>query len=147
MLTQSLVRRFAVAISAFLVTAVAVAQLAPPPTEDQLKAAGATQIKGDDLAQMLRNQTLEHTNLQTGQAIFIFYREDGRRFVGLGSSVRETKWWIKDDMRCEDSVAGRSAVCQKIYRHGDTLRICTAGEAQCQWLVEAMPGDVRKLVQ
>lgn len=147
MLTQSFIRRIALVILSFLVTAVAVAQLAPPPTEDQIKAAGATQLKGNDLAQILRNQTLEHNNLQSGQAIFIFYREDGRRFVGLGGSVRETKWWIKDDMRCEDSVAGRGSVCQKIYQQGDTLRVCTAGEAQCQWLVEATPGDVRKLAQ
>lgn len=123
------------------------AQLAPPPTEEQLKSAGATQIQNEEITQLLKNQTLEHTNLLTGQSIPIFYRKDGRRFVGLGSGVRETKWWVKDNMRCEDSVSGRGSTCQKIYRQSDNYRICTAGETQCPWLVQAEPGDTRKLAR
>jgi hypothetical protein len=125
----------------------AIAQLAAPPTEEQLTAVGGVQVKGDELASLLKNQTLEHTNLRSGQLIPIFFRDDGRRFVGLGSSVRETKWWIKDDMRCEDSVAGRGSVCHKIFKQGDTYRICSVGEQQCNWIVTVTSGDTRKLAK
>jgi hypothetical protein len=142
------IRSLAVALACTVIASIAVAQLAPPPNEDQLRAAGALKIVGDDLAKLLNNQTLEHTNLGSGQTYFIFYRADGRRFLRLGSGVRETKWWIKDDLRCEDSVATGTSVCHSIYKQGDVYRVCTVGEQRCNWLVESvMPGDTHKLVK
>jgi hypothetical protein len=123
------------------------AQLAPPPTEEQLLAQGAVHVKGEELAALLRSQTWEHTNLRSGQTIPIFFRTDGRRFVGLGSGVRETKWWIKDDQRCEDSVAGRGSVCQKVFKQDATYRVCSVGEPVCNWLVTVTPGDSQKLAR
>lgn len=133
------------AAAAFLLAIAAFAQSAPP-TEDQLKAAGAVQVTGEALAALLKNQTLRHTNLQSGQEIPMYYRDDGRRFLRLGSAMRESKWWQKDDMRCEDSVvAGRGFQCQKIYKQGDDYRLCTVGEARCDWKLSFTPGDVEKL--
>lgn len=130
-----------------LFSAAATAQLAPPPTEAELQASGAVWVKGEELAKLLKNQTIDHTNLQSGQNILMFYREDGRRFIKLGTGVRDTKWWIKDDLRCEDSVAGRGSVCQKIYKLADAYRICTAGEPNCYWIATFTPGDVGKLAK
>jgi len=144
----SVLRRVALTLLACFCT-LSMAQVAAPPTQEQITATGGVQVKGDELARFLKNQTLEHTNLRSGQVMPIFYREDGRRFVGLVSGVRETQWWIKDDMRCEDSVvAGRGSICLKTFKHGDIYRLCIVGEPQCNWIVEATtPGDTRKLAQ
>jgi hypothetical protein len=123
------------------------AQLAAPPTEADLQAQGAVQVRGDGLAELLTNATIDHTNLQSGQSILMFYRDDGRRFIRLGGGVRETKWWIKDDLRCENSVAGTGSVCQKILRQGDVYRICTAGDAACYWMATFTPGDIAHLAR
>jgi hypothetical protein len=123
------------------------AQLAPPPTEADLVAQGAVRVRGEELAKLLKDATIDHTNLQSGQEIVMFYRADGTRFMKLGSGVRDTSWWIKDDLRCEKSVAGTGTVCQEIYRQGDTYRICTVGEPTCYWLATFTPGDVAHLAR
>ena len=132
---------------AFALSAPARAQLAPAPTEADLQAQGAAWVRGDDLAKLLNDATIDHTNLQSGQNVLMFYRADGTRFIKLGNGVRDTSWSIKDDLRCEKSVAGTGTVCQKIYRQADTYRICTVGEPTCYWLATFTPGDVAHLAR
>ena len=123
------------------------AQLAPPPTEVDLQSQGAVWVRGEELAKLVKDATIDHSNLQSGQTVLMFYRADGTRFIKLGNGVRDTSWWIKDDLRCEKSVAGTGTVCQKIYRQTDTYRICTVGEPNCYWLATFTPGDVAHLAR
>lgn len=105
------------------------------------------QVQGEALAALLNDKTIQHTNLQTGQNYSMFYRADGRRFIKLGATTRSTKWWIQDGMRCEDSISTRGSVCQKIFQQGDIHRICSVGEAACNWVVSFEPGDVDGLAK
>jgi hypothetical protein len=134
---------FRAAVGAVLstITIGAWAQLPPPPTEAELRAAGATPMQADALPALLNDKTIYHTNLHSGQQFALYYRPDGRRFIKLGSTIRNTKWWIQDGMRCEDSIASRATVCQKIYKQGDLYRMCTVGESACNWVVSFEPGD------
>lgn len=117
------------------------AQLAAPPTEAELLARGAKPLGTEQLQALLKNQTLYHSNLTTGQTFPMFYRDDGQRFLKFGSTVRSTKWWIKDSQRCEDSIGRAGSVCQKHFQDADVLRVCGDGDKTCNWVVTVSPGD------
>lgn len=122
-------------------------QLNAAPTEQDLIAKGAKELVGDELKLMLTNQTLLHTNLASGQAFPMYFREDGTRFVKIGTNVRTTKWWIKDGRRCEDSIGRPRVVCQKHFVDEGLLRVCAEGEAACNWVLSVAPGDVEGLAK
>ena len=133
--------RLLIALPLMLVATLSLGQLAAPPTEAELTTRRATQLNNEQLQALLKNQTLYHANLATGQTLALFYREDGRRFVKVGSSVRNTKWWIKDSMRCEESVARPGSFCQKHFQDGEVLRACFEGEQTCNWIITVSSGD------
>lgn len=122
------------------------AQLNALPTEADLKARGLAPVAGEQLKALLSNQTLYHTNLGSGQQYTIYYRDDGRRFMKTGAGVRSTKWWIKDDTRCEDSF-GKGQLCYRFYPEADLYVACQMGADNCAWQMKALAGDVDGLAR
>lgn len=119
----------------------AFAQLTPPAGEADLIARGLKPLDEAALRALVSNQTLYHTNTATGQTYPIFYREDGRRFLKVGSSVRRSSWGFKDGLRCDESAAGGNTICFRIFDDGGVLRACAAGAKSCEWTFTAARGD------
>jgi len=117
------------------------AQLAPPPGEADLIARGLKPLDDAALRALVSNQTLYHTNTSTGQTYPIFYREDGRRFLKVGTNVRPSRWWFKDGTRCDESAAGGNTICFKVFDDGGALRACAVGARSCEWIFTAEKGD------
>jgi hypothetical protein len=131
----------ALGLTMLLVSFAALAQLAPPPGEADLIERGLKPVDEAALRALVSSHTLYHTNTATGQTYPIFYREDGRRFLKIGSNVRPSKWWFKDGLRCDESAAGGNTICFKIFDDAGVLRACSVGAKSCEWIFTAVRGD------
>ncbi len=134
--------RAAFCLSAWLVSLTAFAQLAPPSGEAGLIARGLKPLDEAALRVLMTNQTLYHTNTDTGKTYPIYYRQDGRRFLKLGANVRPSRWLLRDGLRCDESAAGGNLICFRIFDEAGTLRACAVGAPSCEWSFTAVAGDV-----
>ena len=123
------------------VSLAASAQLMAPAGEADLIARGLKPLDDDALRALMNQQTLYHTNTATGQTYPIYYREDGRRFVKVGASVRPSAWAIRNGMRCDESAAGGQTICFKIFDVGGVLHACAPATKACDWTFTAARGD------
>ena len=113
---------------------------------DDIMEAGGTQLSGEEIGELITDNTVTFDNPDRGYTIHVYYDPHGeRRYFYSGQKVVQ-EWWIENDMRCFKSMRGGEP-CAKVVREADgALRFCEdRTDFSCQADVTVTPGNPRGL--
>lgn len=119
--------------------------IAQPVNEDVLIKEGK-RLTAAEIQQLHADKTVFHENTKSGVKIPIWYAADGTRAFRAGNRLFSGGWNVKDDQRCEETIAG-PVVCMLFYRRNDEVFACDPREApDCRWILrKIVAGDTEGL--
>jgi hypothetical protein len=123
----------------------ALAQAQKAPTVAELKAQGARQMTGGEIASSRTGNTWYYFRLADGAVLAVYYRDDRNRFAVTRGQKRHTLWWMEGDRACDEAVTTAGHICATVWHHGNQMYGCADGEPACAFVVRQVPGNPENL--